>query len=199
MGQHELHNALRREADNRIRTLWAEAEAEIEERRTALKRDHDALQQTARQEQRSEEQSVQRTAAAKAELEMRRCRLLARAALAKRLLALAEPLLMELGAANREGVWQSAVTELPVAEWQILTVHPDDAQRAHRDFPESEVKTDPTLIGGVIAATAGERIVIDNSLAGRLVRAWPEFLPELTEALEREINNHGSAGPAASG
>jgi len=199
MGQHELHNALRREADNRIRALWAEAEAEVEEQRTALKREHDTLQQAARQEQRSEEQAVRRTAAAKAELEMRRCRLLARAALAKRLLALAEPLLVELGSANREGVWQSAVTELPVAEWQILTVHPDDAQRARRDFPETEVRTDTTLVGGVIAATTDERIVIDNSLAGRLLRGWPEFLPELTEALEREINNHGSAGPAATG
>ena len=199
MGEHELHNALRREADSRIRTLWAEAETEVATRREALKNELAALQQATGEDGHKEVQAVHRSDSARIEQEVRRDRLLARTALAERLLALATQLLAELGAANREGVWRNAVAELPAAAWQTVTVHPDDAQRARRAFPQAEVKTDPALIGGVIAAAANGRIVVDNSLAGRLVRGWPELLPELTGALERELNEHGPAGPAATG
>ena len=199
MGEHELHNALRREADGRIRALWAEAEAEVTARRETAQKERDALQQAADQETHREVQTMQRAEAVKTDQELRRSRLLARAALAERLLTLAERRLAELGAEDRDGIWRRAVAELPAAAWQTVTVHPDDDQRARRAFPQSVVKADPALIGGVIATAADERIVVDNSLAGRLARGWTELLPELTAALEGGLNDHGPAGSAATG
>lgn len=199
MGEHELHNALRREADSRIRTLWAEAEAEVTARREAAKKEQDTLLQAAGAENLRAAQAVQRSAAVRTDQQVRRCHLLARTAIAERLLALAGQLLAELGAADRDGIWRSTVAELPAVAWQTLTVHPDDTERARRAFPQATVQTDPALIGGVIATAGDGRIVVDNSLAGRLLRGWPELLPELTGALERELNDHGPAGPAATG
>jgi vacuolar-type H+-ATPase subunit E/Vma4 len=199
MGEHELHSALRRAADARIRALWVEAETEVAARRVTLVKELEDFAETSAQSARHEATAERHAVAAATARESRRCRLLAQVALAGRLRTLATQLLTELGEAAREKLWQGAVAALPRAEWQALTVHPADESRARRDFAEATVQVDPRLLGGVVAATADGRIVIDNSLAGRLDRGWPELLAELHDVLEGERDHHGTAGARATG
>lgn len=194
MGEHELQAALRREADARIRQLWAEAEDEVAARRLALAAELDRQRRLAGEEARQAALAVTRSAQAASRLALRRCRLQAKAALAERLQRLAGQLLAEIADAERERLWRGCIAELPPAPWQALRVAPADLERARRDFPQAEVLTDPHLLGGMVAATDAERIVVDNSLAGRLARGWPELLPELIAMLARETNGHDPAG-----
>ena len=199
MGEHELQAALCREADARIRGLWAEAESEVAARRQVLAAELDRQRQQADEEARQAALAVTRAAQTTSRQILRRCRLQAEAALAERLRLLAGQLLAEMADAERERLWRGCVAELPQASWQALRVAPADVERARRDFPQAEVLTDHLLLGGVVAATAAERIVVDNSLAGRLGRAWPELLPELIAMLAREANGHDPAGSPTAG
>jgi vacuolar-type H+-ATPase subunit E/Vma4 len=199
MGEHELRAALRREADDRIREGWAAAEREVATRRAQVTTDLDALRQTGEEQALAAALAARRAAAATIEQALRRCRLLAESTLAERLRSLAEQVLTELAEQERDPLWRASVAEIPAAEWRTLRVAPADLLRARRDFPRASVEADNALIGGLIAATAGERIVVDNSLAGRLERGWPELLPELMANLIREMTAHETTGAATAG
>ncbi len=196
MGEHELQNALRREAGSRIHALWAEAETEVARQRATLAAELDSLQREFADQVRAESLAVRRLSLAATAQAERHCRLLAETSLAERLRGLARQVLVEMAAADRERSWQASVAGLPEICWESLLVAAADAARARRDFPQAAVEIDDDLLGGVIATAANGRIVIDNSLAGRLARGWPELLPELLAALVQELNRDETAGPA---
>jgi len=58
------------------------------------------------------------------------------------------------------------------------------------------VTVDDALVGGLLAATADNRMMVDNSLAGRLARCWPELLLTLFADLHKEVEADAPACPA---
>jgi len=195
MGEHELQNALRREASTKIHALWTEVEEDVATQRARVADELDSLQRETAAQIRAEATAVRRVTLAATEQARRRCRLLAETSLAGRLRELARHLLVESVAVDREKSWQASVAGLPQLCWQQLQVTGIDADRARRDFPQAAIEIDDALLGGVIATTGEGRIVVDNSLAGRLARGWPELLPELLAALAGEITDDETAGP----
>jgi vacuolar-type H+-ATPase subunit E/Vma4 len=94
--------------------------------------------------------------------------------------------------------WLALAGELPAAAWQQVRVHPNDFDQARQTFPNAQVEVDATLAGGLVAVSADGRIVLDNSLTGRLRQAWPGLLPALVTAVCTEVNQ-GAAGPTPTG
>lgn len=179
MGQEELKRALVREAEERIRGLWSGAEAEIAELRDALaERNHLADSESARKREKAlatlRAESQQRST----EIRRRAC-LEAEARLLERLQGLARELLPALVAEQR-GRWFAALAEeLPDHAWQDVRVHPDDRQQAEKLFLKAVVKADDDIAGGLIVHGEAGRVRVDNSLAKRLERLWPELISRL--------------------
>lgn len=119
-------------------------------------------------------------------------RLHAESILDERLKGLASKVLAELAEKNREALWQALCAELPPAEWGKITVSHASQCLAVRDFPTAEIELDDAIDGGLIAtSTSGAKI--DNSLACRLRRAWPDLLPQLMSALRRLVDSDETA------
>lgn len=198
MGEHELQEALREEAQARIRELWRAAEAAVARRRAETEEGLAALRGEAARREATAVAAVCRTVLTATRAEERRQRLAGEAQFEQRLHALAVRLLPELCATERCRLWQALANELPAAEWQRVRVHPDDLLQAQRTFPAAEVTADSALGGGLVAETADGRIVVDNSLAGRLEQSWPALLTPLLAAADEELDKD-AAGSAAPG
>ena len=198
MGERELQEALRARAHKRIDAAWQAAEAAVAARRAAIEDQRQALCATMQRQLAGTAAAERRRLLAETERALRRQRLTALQALEGRLQALAGPLLAGLGDSRRHRTWAALAGELPAAEWQRVRVHPEDLDRARRAFPGAEVAVDATLAGGLVAETGDGRIVLDNSLAGRLAQAWPALLTPLAAAVCEEVDKD-AAGPAATG
>lgn len=196
MGEHELREALRGKAQARIRQLWQASEAAVAGRRVELEAEQATLRAEAERQHAAAAAVTRRNLLAGAELKAQQHCLETEEWLQQRLYALATNLLAELGRSERQQLWPALVEELPAAEWQRIRVHPDDLPAARERFPTVEVVADPALAGGLVAETGDGRIVVDNSLNGRLTRAWPELLAPLFAAIHKEVDRD-AAGPAA--
>lgn len=186
MGESELREALRDEADASIREFWQEAEASVSERRGQIAAECELLRTETDRRLERERTLLHNNLLFAAQARAQKERLHTETALQERLLLLAHELLEEL-AEDRTSLWQRLSTELPVAEWTKLTVHPEDQQRAGKDFPTAMIECDASLGGGLIASHNG-LIEIDNSLRIRLLRAWPDLLPQLFNQLRKQVD-----------
>jgi len=195
MGEHELREALHGKALAQIHALWEQAEAEVAARRQDVAQQLADLRAEMNGRVAKTVANERRTALAAAELAARRQRLAAEAEFGKRLYLKATELLPSLLGTARSRLWLALAKELPAARWRQVLVHPDDLEPARQRFPEAVVETDPALIGGVVADADDGRVVVDNSLAGRLARAWPEMLTPLIDAVREEVDRN-VAGPA---
>ncbi|TLM65849.1 MAG: hypothetical protein FDZ69_08195 [Deltaproteobacteria bacterium] len=197
MGEHELREALCREARTAIDRVWQAAEATV-----AAQRAEAAAAAAARHEAAVQRQAVvlaaeRRALLARAEQLARQRQQAVEAAVLARLHRLAVGMLRDLDRAERRRLWPALAAELLPAEWQRVGVHPDDLGAARQRFPSAEVHGDEALGGGLFAATADGRITVDNSLAGRLERCWPELQTALMAALHEGVDKD-AAGPAVS-
>lgn len=198
MGEHELREALRRETQARIRALWGATEDAVVARRAEVDAEIAALREAANRLQAATLEGERRALLAAAELTARQQQLAAETSLGERLYRLATGLLPDLAAMGRHELWIALAAELPVAEWQRVQVHPEDLPLARARFPAADLSGDPALGGGLIAETADGRIVVDNSLAGRLARCWPRLRTELLTAIREEVERD-AAGSATAG
>jgi vacuolar-type H+-ATPase subunit E/Vma4 len=196
MGEHELQEALRSKAQEAARQAWAAAEATVAARRAELEVEQTALRDAMEQQLVVAAAAVRRSVLAAAELAARQQQLAAESALRERLHSTAVRLLANLGAEQRHRLWQALTAELPLADWQRIRVHPDDLVRARQLFPVAEVTPEATLIGGLIVETADGRIMVDNSLSGRLERLWSELLAPLFAAVYEEVDRDAAGSPA---
>lgn len=187
MGEHELQEALRREAQAKIRAIWEAAEAAVAARRAEVAAAAVALRAASARRQALALAEVQRTTRSQAEAAARQRLLTAESVLLERLQRLAMRLLPQLGAGERPRVWQALAGELPPGDWQRVQVHPDDLPLARTTFPAAEIAGAPELGGGLVVATADGRLAVDNSLAGRLERRWPELQIPLMAAIQEEV------------
>ena len=195
MGQEELKKALVGEAEERVRSLWSEAEAEIAELRDELaERDHLADIEAARKRQTAlgalRTESQQRIT----EFRRRAC-LEAESRLLERLQELAKLQLPSFVAQQREKWFAALVEELPEHAWQQVCVHPDDILQAEKLFVKAEVKADDGIIGGLIVKGEGGRLQVDNSLSKRLERLWPELISLLIGKIREKEPYDDTASP----
>jgi hypothetical protein len=195
MGEHELQEALRARTEEQIQLLWQAAETAVATRRAEVGEQQRSVLEAMARELATAAAGERRRLLATAERGLRQQRLAALAALEVRLHTLAGQLLPALGRGKDRRQWLALAGELPTAAWQRIRVHPDDLDQARQTFPAAAVEGDATLAGGLVAITADGRIVLDNSLAGRLRLAWPELLTPLIAAVCAEVDQD-AAGPA---
>jgi vacuolar-type H+-ATPase subunit E/Vma4 len=172
------------------------AEVAVTERRVEFAARQSALRDAAERQLAAAAAVVRRDVLATAERAVRQQQLAAEQALQERLHAAAMRIFPDLGTGDRQQLWHALAAELPPVDWQRIRVHPDDLSVARLFFPTVEVAADPALGGGLVAETADGRIVVDNSLMGRLARAWPDLLPPLFAAISEEVDRN-AAGSAA--
>lgn len=192
MGESELKIALQREGDEQIHAIWQKVETDVFTQRKSVDMQRQELRIAADQQLQAEIVSMSNTLRFSAQARARDRQLHAEVVLAKRLLQLANQLLPELADVDRDKVWQALLGELPRSNWTSLKIHPADRERAEKAFPGVSIECDDALGGGMIVTSADDVIRIDNSLRCRLLRAWPEMLPELMAELRMRVDNDES-------
>lgn len=193
MSESELMEVLRHKGEQRVRTLWREAEEEAER----LKAEKESRLENARREiTRHLEQSgdVQvRDRLQQALEKSRKIVLDAEHDLARRCYKLAVGMLKDLGAEDRQMLLRQLSEEIPEASWQTVTVNPLDRETAGRLFPDTKIETDEEISAGFDIATADRQIAISNTQEMRLQRSWPLLLPELMRHIREKLDVHESS------
>lgn len=189
MGEVELKNTLQREAELQVREVWHAAEACIEQRRQELADERDRLGELAHERRAEELATLRQTTLFEARQRIRTKSLHVSQILAERLLSLARTEVKNMALAGGEALFRDLVRELPEMEWSGVIITPESKVRTDSYFPAAIVREDPALLGGFIAEARDGRVRIDNSLAGRLTRFWPELLATMLTELESEVNH----------
>lgn len=193
MGESELKIALQREGDEQVRAFWQAAEEQVGKRRRELKAEQEQLRNEAERKLQAEISRRRNKLLAEAQTRAMASRLRAEAAIDDRLRGLAAQLLAELAEDNREDLWQALCAELPPAEWSRVIVSQTDRELASQYFPTAEIESDDRLAGGLIASNHGGTVRVDNSLACRLRRAWPDLLPQMIRAIRTLVDENETA------
>lgn len=108
-------------------------------------------------------------------LEARRIALEAEAALSGRMLDLATSRVASRLRCDGYALAPYAA-ELPHGvRWNLVRVHPDDAAAASSLFDGARIEPDDGISGGLVAECAEIGLVVDNTIAARLRRAWPQM------------------------
>jgi len=199
MGVSELKTALRQDGEARAREFWQQAEAAVEKRRKEISAELEHLRAATGRSLQAEETRLRKNLLLGARARATGYRLHAEAAMELRLLEMAGRVLGEMVGTSRHEIWQALCRELPKYPWTNLTVHPKDLDFARQAFPAAAIECDEAIVGGLAAADAKGSIRIDNSLACRLTRAWPDLLPSLMKALREQVDSdaatrHDTAG-----
>lgn len=183
MGRQEFLVALQREADEAVAAIDARTAAE----EVRLRQETDERLVTLRGQQLQQQGalcgSVRQTLLAAASREASLTRLRAEHALTQRLRERSRVCLGRIGVADPERLFRQLAAELPEGDWQQVRVAAADVSRAAALFPAAIIVTDDSLVGGLVATAADGSLVVDNSLATRLTKLWPELLPKLMSAL----------------
>jgi vacuolar-type H+-ATPase subunit E/Vma4 len=187
MGESELKIALQREGEEQIRAFWQAAEEKVAKRRQELKEEQEQLRLEAERQLQAEVSRRRNSLLAESQRQAMASRLHAEALLDERLQNLASQLLTDLVEENRESLWLALCAELPPADWGKITVSQADQLLARRNFPEAEIEVDDAIATGLIA-TSRDGVKVDNSLACRLRRAWPDLLPQLMTELRKLVD-----------
>lgn len=188
----ELIESLRKGADERVRTMWSDAEneaakirADAEGRLGQLRRDMDRklLLMTGDQSARAGSDASKRA---------RIISLSAEKNLSARLYAAAVSLLPSLREKGYERVFKALACELPAAPWQTVLVHPQDLALAKKIFDGAEVVADPKITGGMEVSVQSGAVRVTNTFEKRLERAWGDLQPDCIRDAYREVNGEGS-------
>jgi V/A-type H+-transporting ATPase subunit E len=181
VGRRELIESLRRDADESVREIWKEAEAEAARDREETEVRISALEQHSRVVCSKTVRQKSDSIISRAEAEAREVRFNSHAALSERLLKIALRSLRTLREKKYGEVFGGLVAELPSNEWKGVRVNPGDGGLAAGHFPGAEVVTDERISGGMEVASEGGGVVVINTFEKRLERAWPEMLPSMLE------------------
>jgi vacuolar-type H+-ATPase subunit E/Vma4 len=175
MGQKELEAALRRNADNRAKEIWAEVEAEAERLRCVAADELQREDEADKARCAAQIATTSTTLQAEAEQRAQRCRLGVEAALAKRLKQLSAPLLEQMAISGGEVLFQALAAEVPDHPWQQIRVNRRDRQLAEVLFPAAQISGTDEICAGLEAQEEEGRIMINNTLEKRLHHLWDEL------------------------
>jgi V/A-type H+-transporting ATPase subunit E len=188
MSGRALVESLRRAADEKVRVLWEEAEAEKSRLRSAFEerirrmRADNSLVLAARAEDLLSE------ALSEAKRRERLLRFTAEKALSDRLYSLASSALKGLRDDQYTSLFEKLALELPPLDWRTVRVNPADVGLAKKRFPGAEIMPDERVAGGMDVAAESGAIRAINTLGKRLERSWPEMLPVLIKDVYQEVS-----------
>ena len=193
MGEKELRTALQHEGEAHARGFWEQAEAVVEGRRKEIETELEYLHDENRRSLQAEEAALRNNLLFEAQARATEVKLYAEAAMELRLLEIADRVLGEMIKGSRQGLWQALYRELPEFQWTSVKVHPEDLELARRAFPSAAIDIDEAICGGLIVTNAEGTIRVDNSLSCRLMRAWPDLLPDLMKDLREQVDSNATA------
>ena len=193
MGVAELETALRHEGEVRAREFWRQSEAAVDARRREIEAKLDRLCAEAGRTLQAAEKGLRNKLLFEARARATACRLHAEAAMEARLLDLAGRVLIDMAGTSRGAVWQALSSEIPDYQWTNLTVHPVDLELARETFPSAAIACAEAIGGGLVAHDAEDTVRIDNSLPRRLLRAWPDLLPNLMKDLRERVDRDAAS------
>src|SRR5208337_4230661 len=191
MGDGEFIKALRREGEEKIRTICQEAEAEAERIRA------DAAGRISRIRENIERAHLialkEQTGAIvlEADREARMILLSTEKELSGRLHEVSVKVLACLREKRYPEVFDALAQELPRYNWQVVRVNPLDEERARDYFPGSEIITEEGITGGLDVMDKEGNIRVVNTFEKRLENAWMEILPELIKDVYGKIAECG--------
>ncbi len=194
MGESELKMALQHEGEARAREYWQQAELAVAKRRQEIEAELEHLRDETGRSLQAEAATLRNKLLFEARARATADRLRAEAAMELRLLEMAGRVLGEMIDGSRQELWQALCGELPKYRWMKVKVHPQDLELAREAFPTAAVDCDEAVGGGLIASDAEGTIRVDNSLSCRVMRAWPELLPNLMKDLRERVDNDATSG-----
>lgn len=183
MGHGELLNALHRKGEEQAAAIRRAADEEEEGVRAAATSRIDQLREEHERRCGAACAVRQHEVVAAAEREATLLRIRAENELALRLRQRATACLERLRDGEYANLFRLLAEELPPAGWETIRVNPLDAPLAASLFPGAEVVVDPSIIGGLEAATADGTLTVINTLESRLARGWNDLLPALVAEL----------------
>ena len=193
MGLEELLNTLKKNEQKQIDDIWQQARAEADSiRKQTAEAIVKITEEHADQLASACRKSV-RVIVAEAEIKARKKKLFAYQGLEEVLYATAVKQLPKLRELIDEKVFAQLVKELPDSQWERIIVNLTDVDLAAEFFKKSIIQPDASVNGGLIAVTAGGKIVVDNTFEKRLERKWSQILPELIKKIEKK---YGESEPA---
>lgn len=193
MGEKELKTALQHEGETHARGFWEQAEAVVEGRRKEIETELEHLHDETRRSLQTEEAALRNNLLFEAQTRATEVKLYAEAAMELRLLEIADRVLGEMIEGSRQELWQALSRELPEYQWARVKVYPEDLELARRTFPSAAIDIDEAICGGLIVTNAEGTIRVDNSLPCRLMRAWPDLLPDLMKDLREQVDSNATA------
>lgn len=192
MALEDLVARLERDAEARVAALEAEAQAGVEAlrveaaRRSTAKRDEElASRRSARREVLRKELSAARQQARGAELSARHAfldRIRARANALASSAAAEEALCRRLPGLLEEALHYTAGLRVQVMVPPALSARLQELVRGRADV---QVTESPTAAPGIRVLALDGSVEVDNTLASRLDRAWPQLAIELLAEVER--------------
>ena len=193
MGEKELKTALQHEGEAHARGFWDQAEAAVEQRRKEIETELEHLRDETGSSLQAEETALRNNLLFEARTRAMGDKLHAESAMALRLLEMADRVLGEMIGDSRQKLWHALHRELPEYPWTNIKVHPKDLAFAKRTFPSTAIDCVEAIGGGLIATAAEGTIRVDNSLSCRLLRAWPDLLPDLMKDLREQVDSDAAS------
>ena len=188
MGCKELIGSLRAAGDEKLKALHVESEQEEQQIRAEAAHRIEALKEEYARKHAAEAAKQAEALMAEANRTVRAIGLRAERALAERLFSVARASLQTLRNAGYRDVFTRFAQELPQFTWKTVRVNPEDVALAREQFPGAEILADPDIIGGLEAASEGNRVKVINTFAKRLERTWEEMLPDIM----KEVSGKGT-------
>lgn len=193
MGLEELISTLRKNEQKQIKDIWHLAESEAESLRKKIAEAIAEITQNHSDQLNSACQRSKRSIFSEADIKTREKKLLTYMSLDKALKEAALKQLPGLRQNNYEDVFAGLVAELPERHWEKIFVNPADQVLAAKFFPADIINPDPSISGGLIATTAENKIIVNNSFEKRLEKKWFQLLPAIIVHIEKEYGESGSA------
>jgi vacuolar-type H+-ATPase subunit E/Vma4 len=189
----ELLNTLRKNEQKQIEDIWQAAKNEAETIRRQIddaiaditKKNADRLAAASR--------SSMRLILSAAATKTREKKLSAYQAIDRALQKAAAKQLPLLREKSYDAVFARLVAELPEREWEKIVVNPADLALAANFFAADIIRSDPAISGGLIAAAAADKIIVDNTFEKRLERKWFQLLPALIAEIDKRYGKSGTA------
>jgi len=193
LGLDELINTLKKNEQQQIDDIWQAAKNEAESIRTQVAEAIAAITKNHADQLASACQKSMRAIFSETEVKTREKKLFAYQALDQALRNAALKQLTALRKHNYEKIFATLVRELPERQWEKIIVNPADVELAAKFFNANRIRQDPAVSGGLVALTANDRIIVDNTFEKRLERKWLHILPQLIAEIEKRYESSGTA------
>lgn len=180
MGYQELIDALIKEGEEKIRSIWQKANEESE--KILLEKDKKILQIKESYERLKESlcEEKREKIMLESKKEARRIKLEVEKKFLEKIYNLSLSMLYHLREDCKFSVFKK---EIPEYKWDIVEVNNVDQTIAKELFPDSEILIDNSISAGLRVKTKDEKLHIDNTLEKRLERAWNQIIPELVKEI----------------